>query len=296
MLNSLDEFKKNIFSQHGDDGIIEEIFNRLKDKVELKKNFCEFGAWDGLHFSNTFNLYKNKKFKGILIEPNKLRFEELCKNIPDDEVIKVNSIVSFEGEHTLENILKKRQIDFDFDFISIDIDGCDYFIFESLKNIEAKIICIEFNPTIPNDVEFIQKKTFDIKQGCSPLSLKKLGEEMDYDLIAATYNNLFFSKKNLTQYIVDKKPSLDEIRDDINIKNYIFYGYDGSVISSRKINLPWHSIEKHDIEILPKFLRKYPSDYNFIQKIFFYMLKFFLKPKKYLSNLKKYLLLFFSKF
>ena len=286
MLNSLSEFKKNIFSQNGEDGIIEEIFNRLENKIELKKNFCEFGAWDGLHLSNTFNLYKNKKFKGILIEPN----------IPDSDVIKINSIVSFDGDHILENILKKRQIDLSIDFLSIDIDGCDYFIFESIKNIDVKIACVEFNPTIPNDVEFVQEKIFAHKQGCSPLSLQKLGMKMGYDMIAATYNNLFFSKKNLTQYIVEKKPSLDEIRNDRNIKNYLFYGYDGTLISSKTINLPWHRIKKKNHEILPKFLRKYPSDYNFLEKILFYFLKFLLNPKKYLSDFKKYLILFFSKF
>jgi hypothetical protein len=296
MLSALNKFKKNIFSQYGDDGIIEEIFHRLENKVNLNKTFCEFGAWDGIHLSNTFNLYKNKKFKGVLIEPDNLRFKQLCKNIPDKKIIKINSFVTFEGSGTLENILKARYIDSNIDFISIDVDGCDYYIFETLQNLEAKIICVEFNPTIPNEVEFIQEKNFSLKQGCSPLSLKKLGEKMGYDLIASTHNNLFFSKKNLTDYIVDNKPSLDELRDDSSIKNYIFYGYDGSVLNSKLIELPWHRVTKKNINILPNFLRKYPSDYNNLQKICFYLLKFFNKPKKYLVNLKKYLLLFFSKF
>ena len=39
-------FCKNIFSQNGEDGIIEEIIKRL----ELKDlEVCEFGAWDGKH-------------------------------------------------------------------------------------------------------------------------------------------------------------------------------------------------------------------------------------------------------
>ena len=296
MLSPLNRFKKNIFSQYGDDGIIEEIFHRLKSRVNLNKTFCEFGAWDGIHLSNTYNLYKNEKFKGVLIEPDNLRFKKLCKNIPDTNIIKINSFVSFEGSRTLENILKERQIDLNIDFISIDVDGCDFYIFETFQNIEAKIICVEFNPTIPNEVEFVQEKNFSQKKGCSLLSLKKLGERMGYDVIASTYNNLFFSKKNITNYIVDNKPTLDELRDDSSIKNYVFYGYDGSVMSSKLIELPWHKIRIKNINILPNFLRKYPSDYNNLQKIFFYFLKFFNNPKKYLGDLKKYLLLFFSKF
>ena len=51
------DFKKNIYSQNGEDGILEEVLKKL----DLKKNgwCCEFGAWDGKHGSNTFNLVKN---------------------------------------------------------------------------------------------------------------------------------------------------------------------------------------------------------------------------------------------
>ena len=49
----------NVFSQNGEDGIIEEILNRL----EIQTGWvCEFGAWDGIYLSNTFNLIKIKDF------------------------------------------------------------------------------------------------------------------------------------------------------------------------------------------------------------------------------------------
>ena len=51
------DFKKNVYSQNGEDGILEEILKKL----DLRKNgwCCEFGAWDGKRGSNTFNLVKN---------------------------------------------------------------------------------------------------------------------------------------------------------------------------------------------------------------------------------------------
>ena len=50
------KFKKNIYSQNGEDGIIEELIKRLEIK---NLEVCEFGAWDGKLYSNTFNLVKN---------------------------------------------------------------------------------------------------------------------------------------------------------------------------------------------------------------------------------------------
>ena len=59
MLNS---YRKNVFSQNGEDGVILFLLKKLK---LLNKNnglwCCEFGAWDGVNGSNTFNLVKNFK-------------------------------------------------------------------------------------------------------------------------------------------------------------------------------------------------------------------------------------------
>ena len=72
-----DDFKKNIYSQNGEDGILEEILIKLN----LKKNgwCCEFGAWDGKYCSNTFNLVKNFSYKAIYIEGDENKFKDLKK-------------------------------------------------------------------------------------------------------------------------------------------------------------------------------------------------------------------------
>jgi hypothetical protein len=134
----LTNFKKNIYSQSGEDGILKEIINRLGNKSD--KVCCEFGASDGIHLSNTYNLIKNEDFKGILIESLKFDYVKMCKNIPDKKIIKLNLLVSDEGEHSLENILEKHKIKYDFDLLSIDIDGNDYYIFKSLVKYKPKRI------------------------------------------------------------------------------------------------------------------------------------------------------------
>ena len=71
------KFKKNIYSENGEDGILQEILKRLD--LENSGWCCEFGAWDGKVGSNTFNLVKNYNFKAVYIESDKKKFNDLKK-------------------------------------------------------------------------------------------------------------------------------------------------------------------------------------------------------------------------
>jgi hypothetical protein len=56
----------NVFSQFGEDGIIEYLFDKIN--VNDGETCCEFGAWDGKHLSNTFRLVKERNFRALYIE------------------------------------------------------------------------------------------------------------------------------------------------------------------------------------------------------------------------------------
>jgi hypothetical protein len=287
--NELSKFKKNIFSECGEDGIIEEVFYRLKKaKIALDKRCCEFGAWNGMHASNTYNLIKNQNYEGILIEGDKKKFKELCNNIPDKKIIKINKFVEFLGKNKLDNILKKNNFYKNFDFLSIDIDGNDYHIFEGLEYYKPKLICIEFNPSIPNEVIFIQKKDAKINQGSSALALIELAKKKNYYPVAATDLNLFFIKNSLKKYILKKKNyKINDLINDKN-KNYIFFGYDGSIMTSKTVFLTWHGLKVKKINVLPKILNQFPGNYNLLKKMLLILFLFYKDPLKYLQSPKKY--------
>jgi hypothetical protein len=88
---------------------------------------------------------------------------------------------------------------------------------------------------------------------------------------------------------------ISDFRNDKEIKNYIFYGYDGKVFTSKKIFLPWHSIALNEINILPKFLQRYRREYNLFQRLIYLVLLIFNKRRKFklwISNPKKYVKIF----
>ena len=140
-------FRKNIFSQNGEDGIIEEIIKRL----ELKDlEVCEFGAWDGKHLSNTFNLVKNFNARAVYIEGDKKKYQDLIKTAKQfPNILPINAFVSHKNDkNSLDNLLSRTFLKKDFDLLSIDIDGHDLEVVFHLQNYSPKIIIIEINSSM----------------------------------------------------------------------------------------------------------------------------------------------------
>src|SRR5262245_5232739 len=85
--------QQNVYSQAGEDGIIEQILRVLP----VTDKWCvEFGAWDGLHLSNARNLIETAGYSAVLIEASAAKFAELQRNYASrKQVIPVNALVGF---------------------------------------------------------------------------------------------------------------------------------------------------------------------------------------------------------
>ena len=193
-MKDLIEYRRKITSQDGEDGILAEIFRRLG----IKKGSCvEFGAWDGKHLSNTWDLWKNKNWNAVLIEGD----SERCSLLKDeygglDNVDIVNTYVGIDGEQSLDSILTKTDLPKNFELLSIDIDGDDYHVWKSLSKFTPKVVIIEYNPSIPPDLEIVD--TPGAREfGASAASLLELGKSKQYKLATCTRTNMVFVKNAL---------------------------------------------------------------------------------------------------
>ena len=217
----------NVFSQFGEDGIIQEIFQVIGISF---KTCIEFGAWDGIHLSNTANLWKNG-WKAILIESDKTKYGSLVKNCAQYDCYCINATVGTEGHGTIENILKSHNLSEDIDFISIDIDGDEYYVLESFKHFRPRVICCEYNPTIPPHIHLVPRTKNYF--GCSALSLIGLAEKMAYKLISITDSNCFFVTASEFDKFRHYETSFHELAVTRHL-TYLITGYDGSYILSRE--------------------------------------------------------------
>lgn len=251
-------FRKDIVSQDGEDGIIERIFSVIKPSTK----YCvEFGAWDGKYFSNTWNLINNQEWSGLLIEGNKNKYKELTSNYAtNDKVICLNRFVELNGPHSLDAILKEVSAPLELDLLSIDIDGMDYFIWESLIQYRPKALVIEFNPSIPNDIVFIQAKDYTINQGCSLLALIHLGKSKGYEIVCCTGWNAFFVQKELYDSFNIRDNQIDKLYKPV-CNGRIFHGYDSTVYVAGMPHLIWSQtpVDSSHFQALPKAKRKFPD-------------------------------------
>lgn len=223
------EYKKTITSQWGEDGIIEEIFRR----IGTENNICvEFGAWDGKHLSNTWNLWHNKGWASILIEGDKERLQSLEENVHGFGKVKVYNIyVSADGINSLDNILTKSNTPPRLDLLSIDVDGDDYYIFQSLEKFTPRVIIIEYNPTVPPELDIVQapREYF----GASALALVNLAKQKGYSFVGCTDTNCFFVLNSDFTKLEIQEPNLN----DVFPKKYLTYiitSYDGSAFLSKQ--------------------------------------------------------------
>ena len=248
-------YRYNKVSQDGEDGIIE----RMLEIISPINNYCvEFGAWDGKYFSNCYNLIE-KKWHGCFIEGNSDKYQNLIATYSgNNDVICLNKFVEFEGQNSLDNILHEISAPVDLDFISIDVDGNDYYIWESLTKYQPRSLVIEFNPTVPNDVIFVQAKSNKINQGCSLHALIMLGKEKGYELVCCTGWNAFFVKKELFELFGIKNNTINSLYQPI-CDGRIFHGYDSEIFVTGMPKLIWSNIDidSRKLQVLPKYKRHF---------------------------------------
>lgn len=121
------DISKNIYSQKGEELIIENIFNDLK----ISKGFCvEFGAYDGTIVSNTKKL-RNNGWNACLVDCDFFS--------PEVDVYRLN-------KNNINHYFSSKSVPKFFELLSVDVDGIDIFLIdEMLKIFSPKVIVTEFN-------------------------------------------------------------------------------------------------------------------------------------------------------
>lgn len=215
--DSLSLFGKKVYSQTDEDGIIDEIFKRIPNN----NTFIEIGIQTGVE-CNSLNLLL-KGWKGAWVEGSakycKIIENELGGLSFEDKLEVVNTFID------KENILDVFKHTYDYfnvseiDFFSLDIDGNDYYIMESLlkKSFFPKVICVEYNakfePPLNIKIKYDKNHIWDTTDymGCSLQAYEDLFKEYNYTLVCCNLTgiNAFFVRNDFAHLF--KKYDIGEI-------------------------------------------------------------------------------------
>lgn len=264
------QFAKDKYSQFGEDGIIEKIFEVIKGD----KWCVDIGAWDGKKISNTYNLMVNYDWNGVLVEADPKKFPDLQKTYENNKkAICKCRWVNFEGPDKLDAILSETPIPKNFDFFCLDIDGNDYHAWQEMEKYQPKVALIEFNRSMPADIDFIQPRDMKVNQGSSILAVYRLGKKKGYEFIAATDSNAFFVKKELFSLFNMQSIKEEDLAKFIPEKNLfkLYQLFDGTIVS-----VGYNILDTFQVKLnfnnsspVPKIFRMYPPAMSPVKSFLF---------------------------
>ena len=237
-IKNLSDADYKVFSQTGEDGIIDYLLYSLNIKVP---KFVEIGVGD-YRESNTRYIFQKNCSRGLIVDKNKNLEKKVSK------IVKLwkGDLTIIETAVTSENILhilNSNDFDNNLDVFSLDVDGIDYWILEVLPEKLSKIVILEYNPTfgtnlevtIPNLNDFDRKKYHysSLCYGTSLQALVKLMNKKKYVFVGsniACFNAFFVldsEVEKLNLNLPDKndltKYTTSFIRESRSIENKLNY-------------------------------------------------------------------------
>ena len=257
-VTDLSQVEFQVFSQFGDDGII----NYLTEILPIpNKTFIEFGVED-YRESNTRFLLINKYWSGLIIDGS----TDNIKKIKSEQFYNfydVKAECSFITRSNINDILKNSGFHEDLGILSIDIDGNDFWIWKEINCIKPIIVICEYNSlfgfekeiTIEYDEQFVRGSKYKFNfYGTSLKAIANLATEKGYSLIGSNSagNNAYFVRNDYMKFLPFGSKSVEEV---YKVASFTEAWEEGEALRGSKkflsINgLPVYNVSKEKVENL----------------------------------------------
>lgn len=238
----INDYEFRIFSQFGEDGIIQYLINNINIS---NKVFIEFGV-ENYEEANTRFLLENNNWSGLIIDSSLNHINHIKEQnyYWRHDLKAVNSFITPDNINSI--ILNSNFKNKNIGLLSIDIDGNDYWVLKAINAVSPDILIVEYNAnfglekslTIKYDKNFQRKKTGIGKliYGCSIKAIVELCDKKNYSLVCTNSNgnNAFFIKNNLLNDKIQKR-DIQEVFNINSFKEYLDKDNVNSKISDRQL-------------------------------------------------------------
>lgn len=200
----LARYEYSWLSQNGEDGVIRYLFDQIGFESRW---FVEFGF--GAVQCNSLRLMMHEGCSGLLMDgssENVAFFNHAAQKCGISGAKAVQAFITLEN---LQDLIRGNGVPQEIDFLSLDVDGNDYWFWEELNCVSPRVVCIEYNAglgpdlsvTVPYDPEFerYNKHPSGFFHGASLAALEALGKRKGYYLIGcdSTGTNCFFLRDDI---------------------------------------------------------------------------------------------------
>lgn len=220
-------------SQFGEDGLLEAILEAIFERIGTANRWCcECGAADGIFFSNSRKLIE-EGWSAVLIEADEQQYTKLRELyyrkdaqglVHQDYPVtcyRRRVTPSNQGEAltaTFDQILSEQSAPLDLDLLVIDVDGQDYWLFNSLVKYHPRVVMVEYDPAADRD--FVPPIGGAGQAGLN--AIINLGIGKCYWPVAITTTNVIFVWQELCPMLVGKlvaeKPPLGHLRTEAQLE------------------------------------------------------------------------------
>ncbi|MGO4501958.1 MULTISPECIES: hypothetical protein [unclassified Dyella] len=212
-IQRLEDVEFRIFSQWGDDGIIQWLTAHLNFP---SKTFVEFGV-ENYRESNTRFLMMNNNWSGLIMDGGKQNIEEI---IGSEYYWRYDLTAkeAFIDRENINELLRSSRLPTDIGLLHIDLDGNDYWILNEIDAVVPTLLILEYNSvfgldraiTVPYDKSFQRSRAHssNLYFGASLRALHQLASAKGYAFVGCNSagNNAYFVKRDALNATVCEIP------------------------------------------------------------------------------------------
>jgi hypothetical protein len=200
--DNIQDYDFRVFSQWGDDGIIQYIINKIENITPI---FIEFGV-ENYTEANTRFLLMNNNWKGLIMDGSEANMN-FVRSSPLFWQYDLNAKTAFITAENINELITEAGFAGKIGILHIDIDGNDYWVWKNIETVQPDVVIMEYNSvfgiekawTTPYRADFFRTKAHssNLYFGASLLALCDLAKEKGYEFIGTNLNgnNAYFVKK-----------------------------------------------------------------------------------------------------
>jgi hypothetical protein len=201
---ALSEHEFRVFSQWGEDGIIDHLVRHVP---VARRFFVEFGVED-YREANTRFLLMQGGWSGLVLDGCAENIARL-RTSPLMWRHHLEAVAAFITRENINGLIEQHGGAGDIGLLSIDVDGMDYWLWEAIDVCTPAIVVVEYNAlfgveravTVPYAADFQRGKAHysNLYAGASLAALVRLGTRKGYSFVGTNRagNNAFFVRREL---------------------------------------------------------------------------------------------------